>query len=319
MNNNENESQENIIECPKCGENFKESSFYRHLKKHHITVKSYILKTKYNGIQPLCGCGCGKQTLWNVGIRDFNVFIHGHGAYGRKKSDEEKRKIGIKNSQNMKRYLSENPEIAKLKSEQLRSGITEETEKRRIEATKLAYANMTSEDKEKFSKHSKVLWEKGILRDAHILATKTFRERSANGEYDFKTRNENVSKAITKMYLENSYIWSKGSHQTIKGGLCYYRSSWEKQLYDILDAHEDVISFESEPFSIKYEFEGDSHRYIPDVLITFKDKIVLCEVKPLAMRLTDKNTAKREAAIKYCNEHGYEYVEWSPGEESLND
>lgn len=116
------------------------------------------------------------------------------------------------------------------------------------------------------------------------------------------------------MYIDNPYVWSKGNVDTIKGGNCHYRSSWEKMLYEILDTNDDVISYKSEPFFIRYEFEGTSHRYIPDLLIQFVDKTVLCEVKPISMRSTDKNIAKREAALKYCSENGYEYIEWSPEE-----
>lgn len=54
--------------CEECKSSFEfesQFSFTIHLRKcHDITFKDYVLKYKYNGIQPVCGCGCGELVTW---------------------------------------------------------------------------------------------------------------------------------------------------------------------------------------------------------------------------------------------------------------
>jgi hypothetical protein len=309
------ENKDLLIICKECNKTFYGNQLARHVRfKHNIVFEQYILKWKYNNVKPLCKCGCGNENVWCVARQDYNDYNKLHHPRSRVKSQEEKDKIGVANKISQKLYHKLHPEQGKIRNERLRSGITEESEQRRLKSIKDTYDNMSIEEKQSFSDHSKKLWENGTLRDAHAKATATYLERSANGEYDFKIRNENVSKSITQMYLGNEFNWSKGFYDSIKGGKCYYRSSWEKALFEILDNDENVLSFNSEPFSIDYEFQGNKHKYIPDLLITYKEKIVLCEIKPIALRSIEKNVAKREVAIKLCQENNWEYLEWCPEE-----
>lgn len=53
-------------------------SFNNHLKEIHKieTYLDYLVITEYNGIRPLCSCGCGEETtLWE---NKFKKFKHGH-------------------------------------------------------------------------------------------------------------------------------------------------------------------------------------------------------------------------------------------------
>lgn len=81
-----------------------------------MTAQEYSLKWDHDNIVPKCKCGCGKDTTWNVASKAYITYILGHHAQFGKKSDEEKRKIGNANRINMKRYMQENPDVAKLKS-----------------------------------------------------------------------------------------------------------------------------------------------------------------------------------------------------------
>lgn len=170
---------------------------------------------------------------------------------------------------------------------------------------------MTPDDKQKFSDNAKKLWGSGIMEEAHQKASATFRERSANGEYDFTERNRKLSEAISQKYVDGSWEFAKGFHISPKTGKrSYFRSSWELQLMEELDADPEVTFWESEFTSLLYEHEGALHRYVPDFHVVRGDKHQLIEVKPPNLRETPRNRAKRAAAIRHCEEQGWDYVEW---------
>lgn len=61
------------IKCEICGkEFFHEKETYcrgqltRHLKlKHNMTLEEYKVQTEFNGVHPLCPCGCGRELHMN--------------------------------------------------------------------------------------------------------------------------------------------------------------------------------------------------------------------------------------------------------------
>jgi hypothetical protein len=301
--------------CKECNEVFNDSEqVRRHLRKHDMTFQEYSLKWVFNGVVPACRCGCGAKTSWNVAKKSYTDFIHGHHAFGRKKSDEEKQKIGEKNSVRMKKYFKDNPDKAKLRGEILRSNWSDEIENKRIESTRKSYALMTENDKLGFKERTKKRWESGELREAHKKAMKTFNERIAKNEYDFSKRNENLSRVIAQKHVDGSWNFVKGFYVSTKTKQkCYYRSSWELQLMNELDADTDVLSWRSEFTSIPYLFEGITHHYVPDFHVVRSECQQLVEVKPAALRSMPKIAAKRVAAIEYCAQKCWEYVEWEPG------
>lgn len=300
--------------CKECNEIFDDAEqVRRHLRKHGMTFQEYSLKWIHDNIVPTCKCGCNSQTRWNVALKAYAKFVHGHHAWGRKKSDDEKRRIGEKNSINMKRYMTLNPNIAILRNKQMRECHTPEIELRRIEATRRAYASMSAEDKKCFRDKMQKRWDDGQMFEAREKAAITFRKRSTAGEYDFTERNQKLSEAITRKYVEGSFEWSRGKHTSTKTGrTCYYRSSWELTLMKQLDADPDVVDWDSEFTSIPYQFEGSVHRYVPDFKVIRHSNTQLVEVKPQALRIIPRNVAKRSAAIAHCESMGWEYVEWKP-------
>lgn len=42
--------------------------------------KDLIVKEKYNGVHPLCKCGCGQKTRYEAKLKDYCQWIHGHQA-----------------------------------------------------------------------------------------------------------------------------------------------------------------------------------------------------------------------------------------------
>ena len=71
-----------MIQCNIC--NFKTDSeikLSKHIQHTHKLKKTdYLIQTKYNGIPPLCQCGCGQQTRYEATKLDFCKWIHGHQA-----------------------------------------------------------------------------------------------------------------------------------------------------------------------------------------------------------------------------------------------
>lgn len=300
--------------CRECNEVFNDAEqVRRHLRKHSMTFQEYSLKWVYGSVVPVCKCGCGQQTTWNVALKAYAEHVQGHHAWGRKKSDDEKRRIGKSNSINMKRYMSEHPDVARARVQEMWASVTPETEARRIASVKQAYENMSSEDRQGFRDRAKERWENGELVEAHKKASETFKKRSEAGEYDFTTRNENLSRSITQKYVDGTWQFTKGKHVSSKTGQeCYYRSSWELQYMQLLDADETVVTWEHEFTSIQYELNNKSHRYVPDFHVVRSRGHSLVEVKPQALRETAMNVAKRQAAKTYCDERGWSYEEWSP-------
>lgn len=80
----------------------------------------------------------------------------------------------------------------------------------------------------------------------------------------------------------------------------YYGSSWEKFLIEYCESSSEV----KEIFRcnvIKYEFEGKSKRYLPDLMVSLIDgKSIIFEVKPSHELENDKVKAKEKYARIYC-------------------
>jgi len=84
----------------------------------------------------------------------------------------------------------------------------------------------------------------------------------------------------------------------------FYRSSWELEYMKKLEDDKSVTCYEVEPFSIKYEYSGIIHRYIPDFLV---NNMHIVEIKPKALCSYPKTISKFNAAKKYANKNGYTF------------
>jgi len=98
----------------------------------------------------------------------------------------------------------------------------------------------------------------------------------------------------------------KGVLYTSKGGLVKYDSGWELAFVEIIESANIVRRFKKAPFPIWYLFEGKKHRYYPDFLLEFHDgRKFLVEIKG---RTDEKTPFKHMAALRYCEEHDYEWA-----------
>jgi hypothetical protein len=129
-------------------------------------------------------------------------------------------------------------------------------------------------------------------------------------------------------YRVKNPIKYKGDHTNV-----IYRSSWELKCMNYFDLNENIESWSNEELIIPYvsPIDGKVHRYFPDFLVKFNKngevKTWLIEVKPKKYTIQpemnpkkrttawvqkvvewSKNQAKWEAARKYCDQQGWEFV-----------
>lgn len=122
-----------------------------------------------------------------------------------------------------------------------------------------------------------------------------------------------------------------------------YRSLWERKVMKFFDFSEDVLEWSSEEIIIPYisPVDNKAHRYFVDFYAHIKPKRgeeyeTLIEVKPFSKTLEPKrtkgkskrvlqeqyteyakNTAKWEAAEKFCAERGWKFMIWTERELGL--
>lgn len=103
--------------------------------------------------------------------------------------------------------------------------------------------------------------------------------------------------------------FKQGKYESTKTGkVLGYRSGLEEKLYKILDQHDEVVSFHSEPFHIDYIHKGQAHKYIPDLFVTFMDgHKELWEVKPTNQTDLEVNKDKWRAAEDACRIRGWNF------------
>lgn len=103
--------------------------------------------------------------------------------------------------------------------------------------------------------------------------------------------------------------FKQGKYQSTKTGkVLPYRSGMEEKVYKLLDSYDEVMSFDYEPFEIDYIHQGQAHKYIPDIFVTFMDgHKELWEVKPSNQTSLEKNKNKWFAAKEACKVRGWEF------------
>lgn len=71
-----------MLKCKLCEfETTSQISLSKHTSNtHKLKFPAYLIKVKYNGINPICQCGCKENTKYQAVKADFNNFIVGHQA-----------------------------------------------------------------------------------------------------------------------------------------------------------------------------------------------------------------------------------------------
>lgn len=102
-----------------------------------------------------------------------------------------------------------------------------------------------------------------------------------------KEHRERISDATLRQYQRGFHPESfrlNGWHYSTKlNHLVFFRSSYEKRAYMLLDESEEVVKYETEKVSVKYlnPVKEISSNYLIDLLVYYKDgSVALVEVKP---------------------------------------
>ena len=89
----------------------------------------------------------------------------------------------------------------------------------------------------------------------------------------------------------------------------YYRSGYEKAVFECLDVLPEIEAYVVEPFKIPYIFDAGVHEYTPDLIVTFRDgHKELWEIKPISQTLLEQNQCKWKAAAAACLTRGWKFV-----------
>lgn len=106
-----------------------------------------------------------------------------------------------------------------------------------------------------------------------------------------------------KMTFKEGYYPSAKNRKNM-----HYRSSWEHDIYQILEKRTDVVRYDVEPFAIEYSFNGERLNYFPDLRIYFENgKQEIWEVKPSTQSNLPVNKAKWDSCQSFCVKRGWEF------------
>lgn len=104
-------------------------------------------------------------------------------------------------------------------------------------------------------------------------------------------------------FRDGSIISDKNGGKEMK-----YRSGYECEVYECLEALNRIKSYDVESFSLQYQFQGTPHRYIPDLTIQLTDgSVEVWEIKPSNQTHLEKNQKKWEACNEYCKARDWEF------------
>jgi hypothetical protein len=278
-----------MVQCKVCNKEFENNKglSYHVSQVHKINFCDYLVEHEYGGVWPVCSCGCGEKVNFFGG--KFTKHVGSHGVIGLKRTAETRRKIS---------------EIQRGKK------LTEEHKNKIAQSVQARYDLDNSSMRNKISIAHK---GKPLSEEHRKKLSDDRKNKIAAGEIIINR--EKISETITQRYLDGGFEWSTGQYTSIKtGATCNYRSSWEAEFMRILDAEPRVSTWNYEPFTIPYVYEGKTRRYIPDFLIVLDGEDVLVEVKPPSLTDTGLNEAKRQAALEFCQRNGWKYRHWNPGD-----
>ena len=88
----------------------------------------------------------------------------------------------------------------------------------------------------------------------------------------------------------------------------HYNSGWEREVYECLEALNEVTGYWVEPIRIPYLHEGHMHDYLPDLRLQFADgHVELWEIKPSEQTSLEMNRDKWDSAKGYCMARNWKF------------
>lgn len=104
-------------------------------------------------------------------------------------------------------------------------------------------------------------------------------------------------------FREGTFISIKNNGKEL-----HYRSGYECEVYECLESINDIIAYDAEPFAVDYIFEGQPHKYNPDLSVHFSNgDVAIWEIKPSNQTDLPKNKAKWAACQMFCEARGWRF------------
>lgn len=199
-----------------------------------LTKDDVIANIYFNGIRPLCNCGCNKKSKYNRATKQFNSYLHGHGfkmmdnpSTGTKGTQKakDKMKIALDTKQkmikdgtfinwNMGQTAETNDSIKKVADSQRNIPRSSE-DKEKITKGRLEFIQKLKDSGEYklYNQHMKKYWADPIHRNEQRQRTTN---RLINNNYSGKT---SKTEEIMKLILDDLEI--KYIHQIAIEGKIY--------------------------------------------------------------------------------------------------
>lgn len=92
------------------------------------------------------------------------------------------------------------------------------------------------------------------------------------------------------------------------GRMVAFESLIEQDYLYILDYDAAVTTFEEQPITIEYGWEGGQRKYTPDFLVKRKEVCELVECKPASLVSKEENQRKFAAAIEWCKSKNWSFA-----------
>ena len=265
-------------ECKICGKKL-EGRFNLHLMKvHNLTPEEYYLK--YINKKPQCAhCGKYNTKFYNI-KKGYNKYC----------SKSCQIKDAHKNNPNMvealKPYQKDNWKYLMAKE------VRQTTTLKRTTPEALKKAEET---------RVKNGARKRTCEAAHSIEA---RKKALN------TLLKNNPDHFVEMSRKGGYCnTKKGFLFTTKAGKVFYRSSWEKIIYNALDKDDKILWFDVEPKNLFINLSRGK-RYKPDILVIYTNgEKFLIEIKPEYQ--IQENEEKFKAAIEFCKLNKLNWQVWT--------
>ena len=99
-----------------------------------------------------------------------------------------------------------------------------------------------------------------------------------------------------------------------------YESRMERRILEFLDRNPWVKEINAQCVEIPYTYNGNTHKYYPDIVFKTKDDaICLLECKPIIRMAVYRNIVKYRALHQYCRTYGFGYTVIDSGCRSIID
>ena len=283
---------EDIVECQICGFKIK-NTIQSHIRFKHpeISCKEYVVK--YDA------------EIMSEEARNRKAELMKGKNSGRVQSEEERKVRSDKNKKFYEEHPDRKDEMAVRQKAIYDSGehplFREEVRQQRREW--MAELNKTEKQRAIVSNY---------MKNEYVCSEETRKKMSilSTGRlHSVETKNK-ISRIVSKQFKDGRkapHFKKYANYVSTKTGKeCFVMSKFEKIYFEMLDSDISVKDWISEPFSIRYELDGEEHSYFPDVLV---DNKYLVEVKSKYYWYIDKEMceAKAEAARVYCKQHNLEY------------